>query len=81
MGKISPARFKNVTDEVNFEYPDDECLPLTKCVCGKTFKPWAFIISIEPDYPYACPSCGAELFFSNRITVYQIMPEEKENNG
>ena len=76
MGKVSPARFKNVTEQVDFQYPDDECLPITKCVCGKVFRPWEFIISIEADYPHSCPSCGAELIFSSKITVYQIMPEE-----
>jgi hypothetical protein len=62
----------DVTPEVCFANPDDECLPLLKCVCGKQFELWAEIVSIYPDDPWKCPECHRHLYFRNTITVYQV---------
>lgn len=62
---------RDVTDQMDFENNDDECLPVTKCVCGATFATWTFIISIYSDDPYKCPECGRGLYFSLRIRVYE----------
>ncbi|GAH10675.1 unnamed protein product [marine sediment metagenome] len=64
----------DVTDKVDFQGNDDECLPITKCVCGEKFEPWRFMISIYKDDPYACPACGRRLFFSMGIRVYEVIP-------
>ena len=61
---------RDVTDQVGFGNNDDECLPITKCVCGATFPAWEFFISIYDDEPYKCPECGLGLYFSLRIRVY-----------
>lgn len=66
-------KIKNVTKLVSFENPDDEVLPLTKCICGYEFYPWEYIISIYKDDPKKCKYCGAKLYFANSIQVYQVM--------
>lgn len=65
---------KNVTDRVKFGLNDEESLPLTKCVCGKEFESWDFVIGMDEDTQYCsvCPSCGAKLFFRTVATVYQV---------
>ena len=62
----------DVTDKVDFQNPDDEVLPLTRCICGAAFKPWDEIVSIYRDNPWVCPTCGAKLIFSNSVRVYQV---------
>jgi len=68
---------KNVTTLVTFGNSDDECLSITKCVCGNKFDPWDFIISIydREDYIQECQECGAKLYFRNTIQVYQIIKD------
>jgi DNA-directed RNA polymerase subunit RPC12/RpoP len=66
-------KIKDVTDQVDFENNDDEFLPLTKCVCGHRFHAWDFMLSIYDNDPHECPHCGAKLFFSNAIRVYEII--------
>ncbi len=68
--------YQDVTDSVDFENNDDECLPLTKCVCGQKFEAWDFIISIYNDSEliHKCPKCGRGFIFSNEIRVYQVFP-------
>ena len=65
----------DVTKQVRFEGNDDELLPITQCVCGAKFNPWEFIIGIYKDDPYKCPMCGAKLYFTWDITVYEIEDE------
>ncbi len=65
---------KDVTDSVDFELNDDECLPLTKCVCGKKYDVWSTIIrmgSIDDD-PVPMPCCGRKLFFYSGISVHEV---------
>ena len=63
---------KDVTGLVDYENNDDESLPITKCVCGRQFTPWDFIISIYRDHPDRCIECGAKLYFQLGIRVYQV---------
>ena len=67
---------KDVTAQVDFGNPDDECLPITSCVCGAKFPVWSEILSIYKDDPWECPKCGAGLYFGNRVRVYQVVEEE-----
>jgi len=62
----------NVTDKVDFGNPDDESLPLTRCVCGASFEIWTVIISIYRDDAYECPSCKRRLYFSNCVQVFEV---------
>lgn len=62
----------DVTAQVDFTDNDGETLPLTKCVCGAKFPAWEEILSIYPEHPWACPRCGAKLYFSVGIRVFQI---------
>jgi DNA-directed RNA polymerase subunit RPC12/RpoP len=61
---------KDVTSLVDFQNPDDESLPITSCVCGASFEPWHFIISIYEDSPTKCPHCGVELWFRIGVKVF-----------
>lgn len=63
---------KDITQEVDFQNNDDECLPLTKCICGQTFSPWEFIISIYDEDARECPSCHRKMFFRLGIRVFQV---------
>lgn len=69
----------DVTDKVDFENPDDECLPLTRCVCGQTFVPWDFILGIEKDKTYmkTCPNCKRKLFWELRVKVFEYTEGDK----
>lgn len=62
-----------VTRDVEFGNSDDEYLPITKCVCGEKFTLWDFSIGIYDDMVDECPKCGAKLFFTNHIQVFQIV--------
>ncbi len=62
----------DVTDIVDFQNPDDETLPLTRCICNTTFPPWDQIVSIYPEHPWVCPTCGIKLVFRNAVRVYQV---------
>ena len=64
---------KDVTSLVEVGSIDDELIPITKCVCGATFKNWGgFVISIYEDMPYRCPKCGRGLYFSIELHVYEV---------
>lgn len=64
----------DVTELVTFSSPDDDCLPITKCVCGTEFPIWQFTISIYDDNDaYQCPECKRKLWFSSSIHVYEIV--------
>lgn len=63
---------KDVTDQMSFENPDDELLPVTKCVCGAIFEPWSMMVSIYKDTPTECPYCHRKFVFQNIIRIYEI---------
>ena len=63
---------RRVTDIVDFYLNDDEALPIIKCVCGAKFAPWDFFIGIDDGSDLSkCPKCGAKLYFTTSIDVYQ----------
>jgi hypothetical protein len=66
-------RDKDVTKLVEFDSGqiDGECLPLAKCVCGKRFHDWGFILSIYEDNATECPECHRRLYFRSTIRVYE----------
>jgi DNA-directed RNA polymerase subunit RPC12/RpoP len=68
----------NVSDRVITEWNDDENLPITQCVCGHKFPAWDFIISVYRDNPTECPKCGAKLFWSTSIKVFQVINEDNK---
>ena len=68
---------KDITTQVDFDNPDDELLPLTKCVCGQKFESWEFTISIYDKNPTTCPSCKRGLFFRQAIRVYEVLPNPR----
>lgn len=62
----------DVTEYVEFGNPDDECLPITLCICGAKYEPWDKIISIYDDDPRPMPCCGRKLFFRQVVTVLEV---------
>jgi len=62
---------KDITNEVEFNLNDDELLPLTKCVCGKEFMPWSFVLGVYEDSPTPCPECKRKMYFRIEIRVYE----------
>lgn len=62
---------KDITNRVKFGENDGEFLPLTQCICGCKFDSWDCILNIYRDMPFEC-DCGRKLYFSNKITVYEI---------
>lgn len=52
--------------------PDDEMLPLTRCVCGAEYKTWEVTISIYPEDPTEMPCCGRKLYFVPKIEVREV---------
>lgn len=65
----------DVTDRVSFENPDDESLPLTKCACGETWRPWnGPILSIYEDDPRECNRCHRQFYFRNDVRVFEVTP-------
>ena len=70
---------KDITNEVEFNLNDDECLPLTKCACGLEFEAWNFIVGVYRDSPAICPECGRKMYFKAGIKVYEV--EEKKEEG
>lgn len=73
---------KDVTDLVDFGNSDDECLPLTKCVCGQEFSYWNFTLSIYRDMVIKpCPNCGRKLYWrSMGIRVFEVVEEGEIRN-
>ena len=69
---------KDITDLVDFGLNDDECLPLTKCVCGQEFESWTFLISVYRDVHAAsrCPNCKRRLYFRPQIRVFEIVADD-----
>lgn len=63
----------DITSQVKFGNSDDEFLPLTECACGEKFEAWDFILSIYRDTPKTCSKCGRKMYFSNSITVYEVV--------
>ena len=62
---------KDVSDLCDWQNPDDESLPLTKCVCGATFTPWTVRLSVYADDPHVMSCCGRRLHFSNHVRIYE----------
>jgi len=67
----------DVTEQVEFENPDDETLPVTVCICGARFRGWAFTISIDPSTSQECPHCKRSFFFVNQVKVFQVVEEKQ----
>jgi hypothetical protein len=74
MGRISD----DVTDLVKFGDNDGEFLPLEKCICGKVFDSWDFILKIYPDMAKKC-ICGRKYYFQNKITIFEVTDEWGEH--
>lgn len=66
----------DVTGLVKFGNNDDECLPLTRCICGQEFGYWEHIINIYRDMAPPCPNCGRKLYFSFSIRVFEVVSDD-----
>jgi hypothetical protein len=68
----------DVTSRVAYELPDDEMLPITKCVCGKEIDLWHKTLSIYPDNIHPMECCGAKLYWVPALRVMQIKEEDEK---
>lgn len=66
------GKAKKVTDMVMFGDDDGDWLPISKCICGCAFNYWDFVISTGRSDSNKCPNCGAKLYFTIKINVYQV---------
>ncbi len=58
--------------EFSYANPDDEMLPITKCLCGATFKAWEMNVSVYRDDPTTMPCCGRRVYWSQQITLHVL---------
>lgn len=65
-------KVKDVTRKVAFGWPDDESLPITKCVCGAKFEPWQQTIGVYNDFVTPMPCCGRKLVFTIKTKVHEV---------
>lgn len=56
---------------------DGGYLPIHQCVCGEKFGYWNFVINTDSNDPNECPKCGAKLYFTIKINVYQVEDENE----
>ena len=66
-------KIKDVTSQMDFDNPDDELLPITRCICGKEYGYWEFSISVYQENPYECDECSRKFYFRNSITIYEVL--------
>jgi hypothetical protein len=69
----------DVTSKIEFSWNDEECLPITRCICGIKFSAWDFIISIYDDDTLLnhCPNCGRAFYFRIDIRIIEVTDEEE----
>jgi hypothetical protein len=65
----------DVTNKISFAEIDDEQLPIIKCVCGKEFERWDYVIYYNDKNCRKCPNCNRRFYFINKITVYEVVDE------
>jgi DNA-directed RNA polymerase subunit RPC12/RpoP len=65
----------DITDQIKFNAydVDGESLPIQRCVCGRSFDFWDFVISIYDDDPHECPECGRKMFFRVVARIYEVV--------
>lgn len=61
---------KDITAQVGFGDNDGDCLPLTRCICGKRYQHWDFILHADREESKKC-DCGRELYFRFTIQVLE----------
>jgi len=66
----------DVTSQVRFGDVDGESLPMEKCICGKVWDAWTFVLDIYADSPSVCENCGRKFFFHNDIKIFQVVDEK-----
>lgn len=66
----------DVTLLVDFQSPDDESLPLTRCACGRTYPAWDAILGIYPEHADPMPCCGRRLYFQQATRVLEVGEDE-----
>ena len=63
---------RDVTNAVDCLNPDDESLPLVRCVCGSTHQRWTIQLGIDASDAEAMPCCGRRLYFRNHVRVFEV---------
>ena len=63
---------KDITRQVEFEYPRGDLLPITVCACRNCFWPGDFLINIHSATPTACTKCGRRLYWGGNVRVFEV---------
>lgn len=61
----------DITTQVTIHSCEDEIASISKCICGATFQPWAFVIT-KRNQPRACPECGKKLYCLIEVKVFEV---------
>ena len=69
------APHKDVTADVKFGAVDDECLPLTRCLCGAAWNAWhgPVLSYTSRETAEECPVCLRRFYFTNDIRVWEVV--------
>lgn len=70
---------KDITDLVEFGSPDDEILPLLKCVCGEKFDYWNFILGIYRETSNECRKCKRRMYFYTELRIFQVIDDVQQS--
>ena len=67
-----------ITKEIRFR-ENNLGLSILRCICGARFHRGQFTIDGDAEYPFSCPECKRELYFTSDVRVYEKLHErEKE---
>lgn len=64
----------DVTSLVDFDWPDGESLPLTKCICGSKWSAWSGpILSVDREWTTECSECGRKFYWKFSARVLEVL--------
>ena len=62
----------DVTAKVKVGDYEGGMLPLDRCICGREFGGFKFILWQDRDGPESCPDCGRQFRFEISIKVFEV---------
>ena len=69
---------KDIAHLFEFEGPYGcDILPITKCICGKTFQRDEFTINVGRENLSQCPACHRRLYFIDEVRIFEVVEENK----
>lgn len=62
----------DVTNQIEYADIEGDSLSITKCVCGKEYKSWDFILHTDRDWAAECYHCHRKFYFRDTVQVFEI---------